>query len=613
MDQYAARKYVIGAFMILLGLIFVFRLLYLQVLNPKYRLSAETNSRRVETVYPARGLVFDRNKELIVHNQPSYDLKIAPFELQAFDSTELCEILEIDIQTLRDAIKLVKEKPKKRRDPFIKQLSPETFGKLKEKQYKFPGFYFSERTLRKYKHEVAPHLLGYIGEVDSSHILRDDYYESGDYFGVSGIENTYEAILRGEKGRKYRLIDVRGREMGAYKEGKYDYDAQRGKNITLTIDLELQQYAEYLMKNYEGSVVAIEPKTGEILAIVSAPFYKPSLLVGRVREQNYKNLETDTLEPLFNNAIMATYPPGSTFKTVNALAALKEGVVRPGTIFSCAHGYYARGVSMGCHVHESPLNLVEAIQQSCNAYLASSYKRLIDNPEYDLVEDAYNVWREDIISFGFGDRLGIDLPSEKGGFIPRSTYYDRYYGQKYWKAHTIISNAIGQGEILTTPIQMANLAATIANKGYFITPHVVKSIEYSDTISQIYAEKHHTTIDSSYFEYITEGMDMSVNAVDAPTPIARLDSITICGKTGTAENPHGTDHSAFIAFAPKEDPQIAIAVYVEYGKWGARYAAPIASLIVEKYLTDTITGPRRRWIESRMLTGHERIDRFNNE
>lgn len=613
MDQFAARKYVVGAFMILLGLVFVFRLLYLQVLNPKYRLSAETNSRRVETVYPARGLIFDRNKELIVHNQPSYDLKIAPFELQAFDSTELCEILDIDIQVLRDAIKLVKEKPKKRRDPFIKQLSPETFGKLKEKQYKFPGFYFSERTLRKYKHEVAAHMLGYIGEVDSSHILRDSYYESGDYFGVSGIENTYEDILRGEKGRKYRLIDVRGREKGAYKEGRYDYDAQRGRNITLTIDLELQQYAEYLMKNYEGSVVAIEPKTGEILAIVSAPFYNPSLLVGRVREQNYKNLEADTLEPLFNNAIMATYPPGSTFKTVNALAALKEGVVKPSTIFSCAHGYYARGVSMGCHTHESPLNLIEAVQQSCNAYLASSYKRLIDNPEYELVEDAYNVWREDITSFGFGNRLGIDLPSEKGGFIPRSTYYDRYYGKKYWKAHTIISNAIGQGEILTTPIQMANLAAVIANKGYYITPHVVKDIENSDTLNQIYSKKHQTTIDTSYFDYIIEGMDMSVNAIDAPTPIARLDSIVLCGKTGTAENPHGTDHSAFIAFAPKDDPQIAIAVYVEYGKWGARYAAPIASLIVEKYLTDNITGPRRRWIEGRMLTGHERIDRTNNE
>lgn len=613
MDQFSTRKYIIGTLIILLGVVFAIRLLYLQVLNPQYKLSAETNSRRVETVYPARGLIYDRNGELIVHNQPSYDLLIAPFELQPFDSTELCEILGVEIQVLRDAIKLVKEQPKKRRDPFIKQLSPETFGRLKEKQYKFPGFYFSERTLRKYRYEVAAHLLGYIGEVDSNYIQRDNYYESGDYFGVSGIENTYEEYLRGEKGRKYRLIDVRGREKGSYREGKYDFDAKRGQNITLTIDLELQKYAEYLMKDYEGSVVAIEPSTGEVLAIVSAPFYNPALLVGRVREENYNKLKNDTLEPLFNNAIMATYPPGSTFKTVNALCALQEGVVTPGTKFSCAHGYYARGVSMGCHSHKSPLNLVGAIQQSCNAYLASSYKRIIDNPEYEKVEDAYNSWRGEVTSFGFGKPLGIDLPSEKGGFIPRSTYYDRYYGKNYWKAHTIISNAIGQGEILTTPIQMANLAAVIANKGYYITPHVVKDIEKVDTANRAYSLKHIVAIDSGYFKYIVEGMELSVNAEDAPTPTARINNITLCGKTGTAENPHGTDHSAFIAFAPKENPQIAIAVYVEYGKWGARYAAPIASLIAEKYLTDTITGANRRWIESRMLTGSERINKFDNE
>ncbi len=613
MDQFSARKYIIGTLIILLGVVFAFRLLYLQVLNPKYRLSAETNSRRVETVYPARGLIYDRNGKLIVHNQPSYDLLIAPFELQPFDSIELCNILGIDIQILRDAIKLVKENPQKRRDPFIKQLSPETFGRLKEKQYKFPGFYFSERTLRKYKHEVAAHLFGYIGEVDSNYIQRDSYYESGDYFGVSGIENTYEEILRGKKGRKYRLIDVRGREKGAYKEGKYDFDAQRGKNIILTIDVELQKYAEYLMKDYEGSVVAIEPSTGEVLAIVSAPFYNPSLLVGRIREENYKKLKNDSLEPLFNNAIMATYPPGSTFKTVNALCALNEGVITPSTKFTCAHGYFARGVSMGCHHHKSPLDLVGAIQQSCNAYLASTYKRMIDNPNYEKVEDAYNVWRENVTSLGFGEPLGIDLPSEKGGFIPPSAYYDRYYGANHWKAHTIISNAIGQGEILTTPIQMANLAAIIANKGYYITPHVIKDIEDVDTVNRTFSLKHKVTIDTNYFNFIIDGMELSVNAPDAPTPIAKIKDIVLCGKTGTAENPHGTDHSAFIAFAPKEDPQIAIAVYVEYGKWGARYAAPIASLIAEKYLTDTISGANRRWIENRMLTGSERINKNDNE
>lgn len=608
MDQFSNRKYVIGAIIIFVGIVFVARLLYMQVIDPTYQLSAEANSRRVETVYPARGLIYDRNGELLVHNQPSYDLKIARFELQPFDSTELCDMLGIDIQVLRDGIQLIKKYPSKGRDPFIKQLSPETFGELKEKQYKFPGFYFTERTLRKYRREIAAHLVGYIGEVDSSKINRDKYYESGDYYGVSGVEHMYEAYLRGEKGRRYRLIDVKGREKGSYKDGKYDYDAVRGKNISLTIDADLQEYAEYLMQNYEGSVVAIEPSTGEVLAIVSAPYYNPSLLVGRVRQDNYVKLKKDTLEPLYNNAIMAQYPPGSTFKTVNALTALKEGVIKPTTKFGCNHGYYARGVSMKCHTHRTPLDLVGAIQNSCNAYFASTYKREIDNPLYEKVEDAYNAWRNDVLSFGFGRPLGIDMPSEKAGFIPRSTYYDRYYGNGYWKAHTIISNSIGQGEILATPLQIANLAATIANRGYYIVPHVVRDIEGIDTLSRKFTQKHIVDIDSSYFQYVVEGMDLAVNGSEGTARIARLNDIVLCGKTGTAQNPHGEDHSVFMAFAPKDDPKIAISVYVEYGKWGASYAAPIASLIAEKYLTDSIA-PNRKWVENRMLTRRIRLNK----
>jgi penicillin-binding protein 2 len=601
MDQYGSRKYIIGALIILLGIIFSMRLLYLQVINSTYKLSAESNSRRLEIVYPARGLIYDRNHTLLVHNQPSYDLKIAPYELEAFDSTELCSILNIDIQTLRDAIDRVKKYPRERRNPFIKQLSPETFGQLKEKQYKFPGFYFSERTLRKYKYEIASHLFGYIGEVDSSRIRKDLYYEMGDYYGVSGIEKTYENYLRGEKGRRYKLIDVRGREKGAYNEGRYDQDAESGKNITLTIDAKLQAYAEKLMANFEGSVVAIEPKSGEILAIVSAPYYNPSLLVGRVREENYDKLKKDSLEPLFNNATMATYPPGSTFKTVNGLIGLQEGVINPFTKFSCHQGYFARGVSMGCHLHESPLQFVEAIKQSCNSYFANTYKRIIDNDNFESTEDAYNQWRDFVVSFGFGEKLGIDLPSEKNGFIPESSYYDRYYTKGHWKAHTIISNAIGQGEILTTPLQLANLAAIIANRGYYITPHTVKDIQGIDTLSKVYSQKNWVAIDTSYFPWIIDGMDKAVNETHGTAPIARLADITICGKTGTAENPHGEDHSVFMAFAPKDNPQIAVSVYVEYGKWGATYAAPIASLIIEKYLTDTIAN-NRKWVETRMLT-----------
>lgn len=601
MDQFANRKYLIGAFILLVGSIIVFRLFYLQVYDSTYRLSAESNSRRVETVYPARGLVFDRKGELIVHNQPSYDLKIAPFELAEFDSLELCNILGIDIQTLRDGIHLVKTKDSERRNAFIKQLSPEVFGKLKEQQYKFPGFYFSERTLRKYNFETASHLLGYVSEVDSSIIKGDNYYELGDYYGASGLEKSYEEYLRGEKGRRYRLIDVRGREQGAYKEGKYDTDSKAGKNITLTIDLELQLYAEQLMQNYIGSVVAIEPSTGEILAYVSAPYYNPSLLVGRIREDNYKILERDSLEPLFNNAIMAMYPPGSTFKTVNGLIALDEGVIVPSTSFGCHLGYYAKGVSMKCHSHQSPLQLVGAVQNSCNAYFASTYKKIIDNPDFPTTEEAYNEWRKYITSFGFGDLLGIDLPSEKPGFIPKSSYYNRYYRAGYWKAHTIISNSIGQGEILTTPLQIANLAAIIANRGYFVTPHVVKKIEGVDTIAKKYTQKNFVEVDSSYFKYIVNGMDDAVNKSGGTGLGSRLPNIVMCGKTGTAENPHGEDHSVFMAFAPKDNPKIAISVYVEYGKWGASYAAPIASLLIEKYLTDSIA-PNRKYIETRMLT-----------
>jgi penicillin-binding protein 2 len=600
MDQFVNRKYFIGSFIILIGIIFIFRLLYIQIIDPTYRLSAESNSRRMEIVYAARGLIYDRNNNLLVHNQPSYDLKIAPFELEAFDSTELCEILNINIKELRKAIDTIKNNPSARRNPFIKQLSPETFGKLKEKQYKFPGFYFSERTLRKYKEEIASHLFGYIGEVDSSVILRDPYYESGDYYGVSGIEKTYEKYLRGKKGRRYKLIDVRGRPQGPYREGKYDYDAESGRNITLTIDSKLQKYAEKLMHNFEGSVVAIEPSTGEILAIVSAPYYNPALLVGRVRQENYEKLKKDSLEPLFNNAVMATYPPGSTFKTVNGLAALQEGVITPLTSFGCKRGYYARGVSMGCHSHPSPLQFEDAITNSCNAYFANTYKRTIDNPAYEHVDEAYSQWRKYVVSFGFGEPLGIDLTSEKGGLIPKPSYYDRYYGKGYWRAHTIISNAIGQGEILTTPLQIANLAATIANRGYYIVPHVVKDIEGIDTLNRKYLQKHQVLIDTSYFKYVINGMYGAVFAPHGTAYWFRPQNFVMCGKTGTAENSHGEDHSVFMAFAPKDNPKIAISVYIEYGKFGSTYAGPIASLLIEKYLTDSIAS-NRKWIETRML------------
>lgn len=603
MEHFSWRKNIIIAIMLLIGLIFVIRLLLLQVIDKSYELSAESNTRRLEIVYPARGLIYDRTNTLLVSNQPSYDLKIAPYELEAFDTTLLCDILGIEKEMLIKGIKRVKRYASARREPFIKQISPEVFARLKENQFKFPGFYFTLRTLRNYSFKSSSHLLGYVGEVDSSVIKRDNYYELGDYYGVSGVEKTYEEYLRGSKGVRYRTIDVRGREVGAYKEGRYDEDAAAGKNLHLTIDQKLQLYGEELMDGYKGSIVAIEPKTGEILAYISSPGYDPSLLVGRERISNYRHLQLDTLKPLYNNAIMAMYPPGSTFKTVNGLIGLQEKAIHDYSRFKCLNGfYYTRTKKVGCHSHESPLEFVPALQTSCNAYFCYTYKRILEDPDFGSVADAYSNWRRHLESFGFANKLGIDLPYEKRGFIPRTDYYDRYYGKGYWRASTIISNAIGQGEILTTPLQIANLAATIANRGYYVKPHVVKAIEGFDTINHTYTEKNWTTIDTSYFSFIVEGMYKAINEKHGTALIARHRDITICGKTGTAQNPHGDDHSVFMAFAPMDDPEIAISVYVEHGEWGASYAAPIASLMIEKYLTDTIA-PYRKWVEKRMMDG----------
>jgi penicillin-binding protein 2 len=599
MDHFAGRKYIVGMIMLIVASIFLIRLFFLQVINPTYKLSAETNTRRMEILYPTRGLIYDRNKVLIAQNQPTYDLKISPSELQSFDSLLLCQILNIDIKTLREGIKRVKERPEERRNAFLKQLPPETYARLKEKQYMFPGFYFSMRTLRKYEREIASHLLGYVGEVDSSIIKENPYYEQGDYYGVSGIENTYEQYLKGIKGRKYTLIDVHGREKGSYKEGKFNTLAVPGKNLILSINADLQAYGELLMHNFKGSIVAIDPKTGEILALVSSPTYSPMLLVGRDRETNYAKLSNDTLKPLFNNAIQALYPPGSTFKPVNALVALQEGVIVNSTMFGCNRGFHAKGLTVKCHSHPSPLDLPRAIQNSCNGYFCNVFMRIMEDQDYNTTEGAYNSWRDHLSSFGFSEPLGIDLPYEKAGFIPKSTYFDRYYGRGRWKPLTIISMAIGQGEVLTTPLQIANLAALIANHGYYYRPHVVRKIEGIDTIDSKYTRKHFVTIDSSLFDVVVNGMDLAVNS-GGTAAIAHDPDIIICGKTGTAENSQGEDHSVFMAFAPRDNPQIAISVYVEHGKWGATFAAPIASLMIEKYLTDSIA-PGRKWLEQRML------------
>ncbi len=604
MDQFASRRNIIVVIFLLTAVVLIARLFYIQVIDSSYKLSAENNSQRVETLYPARGLIYDRNGKLLVFNQPSYDLMIAPYELQPFDSTEFCRILRIDIERLRAGIARARI-PRYRREPFIKQISPETYAVLQEKMHKYPGFYVRSRTLRKYSKPIAAHLLGYVGEVDERLIARNPDYVMGDYMGISGIEGYYENVLRGEKGQEVLLVDVHGRVKGPYQDGRFDEDAIVGSDLTCTIDADLQEYGEYLMQHYKGSIVAIEPATGEVLALVSAPVYDPALLIGRERTVNYIKLERDSvMKPLFNRALMANYPPGSTFKPVQALIGLQEGVITTASSFSCNMGFRYGSRILGCHDHRSPLDLIEGIQHSCNSYFCNVYKRIIENPNYANAEEAYQKWYEYVMSFGFGNRLNSDFTNELRGFVAPSTYYDRYFGRNHWNALTTISLAIGQGELLITPLQMANMSATIANRGYYIIPHVVKAVEGVDTIEHRFYEKHVVNIDTAHFGPVVEGMYLAVNGEAGSTArIARLQDIAVCGKTGTAQNPHGKDHSVFIAFAPKDNPKIAISVYVEHGEWGASYAAPIASLMIEKYLTDSIA-PNRKWIEARMLNGN---------
>jgi penicillin-binding protein 2 len=603
MEHLSGRKYIIGIIIILIGLVFIIRLFFLQVVDTSYRVSAENNSRRVVTLFPARGLIYDRNGELMVYNQAAYDLMISPFQLKAFDTTELISILDITKQRLIDGIEKAYH-PRTRREPFIKQLSPESYAVLQEKLYKFPGFYVQPRTLRKYSRNIAAHVLGYVGEVDDKKIAEDEYYNMGDYIGISGVEKTYEQYLRGEKGRNIYNVDVHGRVQGPYEDGKFNEPAVVGKNLVSSIDSDLQEYGEKLMDNFRGSIVAIEPSTGEILALISAPDYSPDLLVGRVRTKNYVRLLQDTLKPLFNRALMAQYPPGSTFKLVNALIGLEEDCLTNSTKYYCDLGYYYGGVHVGCHTHSSPLNLPQAIQKSCNAYFCNVFRRIIQDPKFANSALALDNWRNKVMSFGFGKKLESDFANELSGSVPGSSLYNNIYGENRWKFITVISLSIGQGELAITPLQMANMTSAIANKGYYYRPHVIKSIVGADEIDPRFSEKQYTAFDTSYFPVVIEGMEQAVNGGAGSTArIAQIPGITVCGKTGTAENPHGEDHSIFVAFAPKEKPRIAVSVYIENGGFGSTYAAPVASLMIEKYLTDTISY-RRKWIEQRMLNAN---------
>ena len=591
-DAFVKRKFIIITIIVLASLVLLGRLFIIQVVKSTYRVSADNNVLRYVTQYPARGLIYDRNGKLIVYNQAAYDLMVVPAQTSKdIDTTEFCDLLGITPEFFRERMKAAVSYSKRAPSEFLKQISNETYARFQEKLFMYPGFYVQTRTLRKYSRPVAAHVLGYVSEVDDGTIKKDPYYKAGDYIGKLGIEEAYEKNLRGKRGVKIYLVDVFSRIKGSFANGKMDTAAVQGSDITSSIDLDLQEYGELLMKNKKGSIVAIQPKTGEVLALVSSPDYDPGLLVGRIRSENYTKLLEDTLiQPLFNRALMAKYPPGSTFKPVNGLIALQEQVIKPSTKFACNNGY----LFVGCHSHRSPLDLQDAIMISCNAYFCQAYRKVLENPKYSSVAEAYEKWKSYLNELGFGNVLGTDFVNELPGFIPAVSYFDKYYGKGRWKALNIISMAIGQGEVLVTPLQMANMTAAIANRGYFYTPHIVRAIGNSEVIDKRFTTKHVINIDSANFENIILGMEAAVNGGEGKTAgVAALNDIVVCGKTGTAQNPHGKEHSVFIAFAPKDDPQIAIMVVVENAGFGSTYAAPIASLMIEKYLRGEISNKAR--------------------
>ncbi|MFW5755649.1 MAG: penicillin-binding protein 2 [Tangfeifania sp.] len=594
MNSFSKRSFVVIAIFIIAGFIYGIRLFRLQVLDPAYKEYATNNVLRHVVQYPGRGLIYDRNGELLVHNKAAYDLLITPREVQEFDTLLLCDLLELTPEDLEIRINEAKEYSQFKPSIIVKQIPPEKYAVLQERIYKFRGFHTQSRTLREYTYPSAAHLLGYVGEVTRADIGKDSYYSMGDYIGQSGIERAYEDWLRGTKGIKKYLVDVHNRIQGSFLEGSQDMPAQTGKNIITSIDIELQMYAEKLLENKKGSVVAIEPSTGEILAMASAPGYHPGLLVGRVRSENFSTLLADTLQPLFNRALMASYPPGSTFKALNALVALEEKTITAQTHFSCSG---TASLPIRCtHYHESPLDVVDAMRESCNPFLWNTFRSIISSEKTSA--EGFNKWHEYVLSFGMGKKLGIDLPVELKGNVPEEAFFNRYYGEGRWNAMTVRSLSIGQGELGVTPLQLANFSAILANRGHYYIPHVVKDIEGGELASRL-IEKREVPVAKEHFEPVIKGMQQVVEKTNA-SAFMKIPNVTMAGKTGTAENPHGEDHSIFMAFAPVDNPQIAISVYVENAGYGAVWAAPIASLLVEKYLTGTIS-KQKEWVEKRML------------
>ncbi|RNC64603.1 penicillin-binding protein 2 [Proteiniphilum sp. X52] len=601
----AKRRYVIAAAAVMIVLVYLAQLFKLQLMSPQYREYADSNAFLRRTLYPARGAIYDRNGKLLVYNRPTYDVMMVVREMKQFDTLDFCRTLNIDMERFYS---LNADMRDRRKNPgyssytpqlFMTQLNVEEYGLLQEKLYKFPGIYIQSRTERQYNYPNMGLILGYIAEVDKNKMAADPYYVRGDYVGKSGIELSHEEDLRGEKGVEILLRDAHGRVQGKYEDGAHDKAPVSGKDLTLGIDIDLQAYGEKLMHNKVGSIVMIDPKTGEILCMVSAPAYDPVLLTGKSFSANYRQLESNPFKPLFNRAIAGTYPPGSTFKPTQGLIFLQEGILTPETRYACYGGYPPLGGRPGCHSHASPLSIQYALTTSCNSFFCYGLNAMLSNrSKYATVGAAFDVWRDHMVDMGFGYPLGVDLPSEKRGFIPNSKFYTNVFKTERWNAHNIISIAIGQGEILATPLQIANLGAMIANRGYYYTPHVVKERKGA-ALEATYTTRHDSGINREYLDITVKGMADAVT-MGTCRGINLAPFVEVCGKTGTAENPHGDDHSLFMGFAPKDDPQVAIAVIVENGRFGATNAVPIARLMMQKFFRGEIP-ESDQWLETTIM------------
>ena len=593
------RRYVIGGVAVFIVVVYIIRLFTLQIMSDDYKKNADSNAFLKKIEYPSRGVITDRRGKLLVYNQPAYDIMVIISEAKdRLDTLEFCQALNITREEFDRRMADIKDRSKNlgyspfTQQMFMSQMSDKDFSVFQEKMFRFPGFYVQRRSIRQYQYPYAAHVLGDVAEVSPSDIEEDDYYIPGDYIGKLGVERSYEKQLRGEKGMQILLRDAHGRIQGRYQDGAFDRRPVPGKNLTLSIDMELQELGERLMEGKIGSIVAIEPSTGEVLCMVSSPSYDPRMMVGRARSKNHRLLSQNIWKPLLNRSIMGQYPPGSTFKTTQGLTFMSEGILHPTqTAYPCAHGFNFRGLHVGCHGHAAPLSLVPALSTSCNGYFCWGLYYMINQhiSKYGSVQNALNKWRDYMVSMGFGYRLGVDLPGEKRGLIPNAEFYDHAY-KGSWNGLTIISIAIGQGEVNATPLQIANLAATIANRGWFITPHVVKRIQ-DEQLDTLYTHPRRTKASKASYDYVVQGMRASAMGGTCHE-LAKYDFMA-CGKTGTAQN-RGHDHSVFMGFAPKDNPKIAVAVYVENGGWGATYGVPIGGLIMEKFINGKLSEASER-------------------